>query len=135
MMPNNEPAPKSKEMRYFLCTGECVRYADLPKYPDSHIIGHLTFVSDEGKQVTALARWEVSESCSKVPHVMHKIDCLIIGDVRSIKCRYPSCDNKQRWEIGKAAFLALMNRYGKEVVSETDMKNAKEDRLIAKGGP
>lgn len=134
-MPASETAPKSKEMRYFLCTGQCVRYADLWKYPDSHIIGHLTYVSDEGKQVTALARWEVSGSCNKVPNFMREIDSLIIGDVRSIKCRYPSCNNKQRWEIGKAAFLALMSRYGKEVISETDMENAKEDRLIAKGVP
>jgi hypothetical protein len=102
--------------RYFLCTGQCVKHEDLYKYPKSHIIGHLCYVSDEGRQVTALARWEVSVEAFRIPpiNINPKIDCMMIGDVRSIRCRYPGCERTERWETGKAAFLALMARYGKE---------------------
>jgi hypothetical protein len=94
-----------------------VKYSDLHKYPDSHILGHLCYLIDEGKKVTALARWDVSVSASTVPPRRPKIDCMIIGDARNIQCRYPpGCNRKERWEIGKAAFLALMSRYGKEVM-------------------
>jgi hypothetical protein len=110
------PDPKPVELRFFLCTGECVRYSDLSKYPNSHIIGHLCYVTDEDKRVTALARWEASVSTIQVPPLKPLIDCMMIGDVRNIKCRYPGCNRKERWEIGKAAFLALMSRYGKEVM-------------------
>lgn len=103
--------------RFFLCTGQCVKYEDLSKYPESHIIGHLCHVMDEGKQVTALARWDVSVPAATVPPLKPKIDCMIIGDVRSIQCRYAGCTRKERWEIGKAAFLALMSRYGKETMA------------------
>jgi hypothetical protein len=69
-------------------------------------------LSDEGRKVTALARWELSTSCERVPPLKPVIDCFIIGDARLIKCRHVGCERKQRWEIGKAAFLALMSRYG-----------------------
>lgn len=104
--------PKPLETRFFLCTGQCVRYADLPKYPNSHIIGSLTYVTDEGRDVTALARWDVSVATVNVPPLRPQIDSLLIGDARGVRCRYPGCNNKQRWEIGKAAMLALMNRMG-----------------------
>jgi len=48
-MPPTEP-------RFFLCTGQCIKYADLHRYPNSHIIGHLCYLTDEGKKITALAR-------------------------------------------------------------------------------
>jgi hypothetical protein len=108
--------PKPTVMRFFLCTGQCVKYQDLHKYPDSHVIGHLCYVTDEGRQVTALARWDLSVLAGTVPPVRPQVDCMMIGDVRQIRCRYPGCDRKERWEIGKAAFLALMSRYGKEVM-------------------
>lgn len=110
--------PKPIEPRFFLCTGQCVKYADLYKYPASHIIGHLCFVTDEGKEVTALARWEASVSCETVPPLKPVIDCMMVGDVRRIKCRFAGCERTQRWEIGKAAFLALMKRFGKSTMEE-----------------
>lgn len=100
-----------REPRFFLCTGECVKYDELHQYPDSHILGHLCYVTDEGKPVTALARWDVSVACQVVPPLTPVIDCFLIGDARAIRCRYPECHNKQRWEIGKAAFMVLMSRY------------------------
>ena len=113
--PAAEPAPKPKETRYFLCTGQCVRYSELYKYPESHIIGHLTYVVDENTRVTGLARWETSQRCDTVPSLsLVKIDCILIGDARAIRCRYPSCARLQRWEIGKAAYMALMSRYAKD---------------------
>lgn len=111
-MPDDKPRP----IRYFLCTGQCVKYEDLIKYPDSHIIGHLCTLNDEGKQLTALARWEVSTPTIRVPPLQPLIDCMFIGDARNIRCRFPGCEHKERWEIGKAAFLALMSRYGKETI-------------------
>ena len=103
-------------IRFFLCTGQCVIYEDLYKYPNSHIIGHLCSLKDEGRPVTALARWEASISTANVPPLRPEIDCMLIGDARNIKCRYPGCERKERWEIGKAAFLTLMSRYGIEVM-------------------
>ena len=100
------------EPRYFLCTGECVKYEDLHLYPHSHIMGELRYVADEGRKVTALARYEVSVSAANVPPLNPEIDVMLIGDARNIKCRSAGCKNSQRWEIGKAAFMQLMSRYG-----------------------
>lgn len=104
--------------RYFLCTGECVKYEDLHLYPHSHIMGELRHVVDEGHKVTALARYEVSVSAANVPPLNPEIDVLLIGDARNIKCRSAGCEHRQRWEIGKAAFMQLMSRYGKVVDHE-----------------
>jgi hypothetical protein len=114
----DQPKPQEREARFFLCTGQCVRYGDLHRYPNSHIMGSLTYVTDEGRTVTALARWDVSVSTVQVPPLKPVIDSLLIGDARGVRCRHPGCSNKQRWEIGKAAFLALMTRYGKETMDE-----------------
>ena len=76
------------EIKYFLCTGQIVKYEDLSTHPESHIIGHLCYVMDEGKQVTAMARWDESVACYQVPPLKPTVDCLIIGDVRRIRCRY-----------------------------------------------
>ena len=106
----------SSPARYFLCTGECVKYEDLYLYPESHIIGELRYVIDEGRKVTALARYDVSVSAALVPPIEPVIDVELVGDARNIKCRFPGCCRKERWEIGKAAFLALTQRYGKVTV-------------------
>lgn len=106
------------EPRYMLCTGECVPYRDLYKFPKSHIIGHFRYIVDEGKKVSALARWDVSVSCVQVPPVEPVIDADLIGDVRNIRCRYAGCENRQRWEIGKAAFMQLLSRYGIEKIED-----------------
>jgi hypothetical protein len=103
--------------RYFLCTGQCVDYNDLYKHPESHIIGHLRYVSDEGRKVTALARWEVSTSAADVPPLVPIIDVDIIGDARNIRCRHKGCSHTQKWEIGKAAFEQLMKRYQQETTT------------------
>lgn len=107
---------KPKPPRFFLCTGEIVRYEDLAKYPKSHIIGHLCQVTDEGKRVTAMALWHEAAPAGNVPPLNPTVDCMMIGDVRGIRCRYEGCTRSQRWEIGKAAFLALMSRYGVETI-------------------
>ncbi len=101
------------ELRYFLCTGECVTLDELHLHPHSHIMGHLQYLEDEGRKVTALARWDVSPSTDQVAPLKPVIDCFFIGDARLIKCKHPGCPNHQRWEIGKAAFMVLMSRYGK----------------------
>ena len=112
-MPASDPSPKQKERRFFLCTGQCVKYKDLYKYPSSHIIGELGYVLDEDRRVTALLRWDVSVSAAVVPPIKPVIDSEIIGDARRIKCRYEGCYQRQRWEIGKAGFEQLMRRYRK----------------------
>lgn len=104
--------------RYFLCTGQCVEYAELYKYPDSHIIGHLRYAVDEGRKVTALARWDVSTKANEVPPLEPVIDVDLIGDARNIRCRHAGCERSQRWEIGKAAYEQLVKRYRKEEARE-----------------
>ncbi len=101
------------EKKYFLCTGEVVTYENLFRHPSSHIIGHFQYVTDEGRRVTALARWEVSMPTTEVPPILPDIDVYLIGDARRIKCRAPGCIRVERWEIGKAAFMVLMDRYRK----------------------
>lgn len=104
--------------RYFLCTGQCVEYKDLYKHPKSHIIGELRSMTDEGRKVTALAIYERSVSAAEVPPIQPVIRMYVIGDARLIKCQYAGCVRSERWEIGKAAFMALMQRYQKEAPSE-----------------
>ena len=82
----------------------------LDQYPDSHIIGELKRVNDEGRRVTALAVYEQSQCVKSLP-TRQKIRVEIIGDARKIQCT--GCKNQERWEIGKAAFLQLIQRYGK----------------------
>lgn len=97
--------------KYFLCTGAVVEYKDLYKHTGAHIIGHLQYLHDEGRKVTALARWKTSIPTSEVPPILPDIDIYLIGDARRITCRHAGCQRVERWEIGKAAFEQLMSRY------------------------
>lgn len=110
-MPASEP-------RYFLCTGECVKYEDLYLYPHSHIMGELRFAVDEGQKMTVMERYEVSVSAAKVPPINPEIDVVLIGDARQIKCRFAGCGHKQRWDISESAFKKLMKHYQKEEAHE-----------------
>ncbi len=117
------------DRRFFLCSGQAVTADLLKEYPDSHIIGELRHVWDkEGDtetRVTALALYEKSLPVGAAPTELPDVRVDIIGDARRIKCTYPSCEtvqncekiqrceNVQRWNIGKAAFLQLMSRFGK----------------------
>jgi hypothetical protein len=89
-----------------------VKLSDLHKYSESHILGDLRYMTDEGRRVTALALWETQVSAGTVPPLKPVILVYIIGDARLIKCRCADCTRSQRWEIGKAGFLALMDRMG-----------------------
>ncbi len=110
-MPDPNPKPKPVKRRFFLCTGKCVDYEDLHRYPQSHILGELRYLTDEGRQVTSLALYETSVRADQVPPLKPAIRVYLIGDARMIKCGFPACENIQRWEIGKAAFEQLMKRY------------------------
>lgn len=99
--------------RFFLCTGQCVTFDQLEKYPHSHIIGELRHVTDEGRKVTALVIYKTSLHSNNAPVVLPPIRVEIIGDARRIKCT--CCTHRERWEIGKAAFMALMRRYRQEM--------------------
>lgn len=83
----------------------------LSNYPHSHIIGELRYVLEEGLRVSALAVYEVSLPSSILPPMDVHIRVEIIGDARRIKCTYRNCDHFKRWEIGKATFLQLLQRY------------------------
>lgn len=106
------PDPKRKERKFFLCTGQCVKSSDLHKYPESHIIGELRYMTDEGRKVTSLALYEKPVYAGTVPPIKPVILVYIIGDARLIKCRYEDCTRSQRWELGRAGFLSLMDRMG-----------------------
>lgn len=104
--------PPIAKRRFLLCTGQCVYHEDVYKYADSHIIGELRYVTDEGRKVTALALYETPVSSGVVPPIAPSIIVYIVGDARMIKCRFAGCNRSQRWELGRAGFLALMNRMG-----------------------
>lgn len=114
-MSGDKPRPR----RFFLCTGQCVEYKDLYRYPKSHIIGELRQLTDEGRKVTALAVYEKSVSATEIPPIKPEIRMYAIGDARLIKCKYGGCTRSERWEIGKAAFMILMQRYQREMTDET----------------
>jgi len=102
----------SKPVRkFFLCTGECVKADQLSAYPNSHIIGELHYVIDEGQSLTALAVYEVSLPTNIVPPYNVHIRAEIIGDARRIRCTFRNCQRYKRWEIGKAALVQLSQRY------------------------
>lgn len=100
------------DRRFLLCTGQCVKSTDLRKYSGSHIIGDLRYMTDGGRRVTSLALWDAPVSAGTVPPLKPVILVYIIGDARLIKCRYDGCGKSQRWEIGRAGVLALMDRLG-----------------------
>jgi hypothetical protein len=112
----------SNPRRFYLCTGQCVTADKLDQYPDSHIIGELRYVSDEGcKNVTALMVYRRSLLVTNKPTAMPKVLCRQLGDVRGFECLYPRCSNSWDWHIShKTAEILLRELYApvkrKEVV-------------------
>ena len=125
------PSHPTTKRRFFLCTGQCVPYEDLHEYPQSHIIGELRYLTDEGRRVTSLAFYELSTCAGEVPPLRPEIIMYVIGDGRKIRCRYnigtpERCQNEERWELGRAGFLALMDRMGyQDKVLELEAKERK----------
>lgn len=101
--------PMCKHRKFFLCTGQAVPGDQLAKYPNSHIIGELRYVVDEGSKVTALAVYELSRAIVDIPADMPELRAEIIGDARRIKCT--CCCNPSRWEIGAAAREVILRKY------------------------
>jgi|SRR5919109_2232266 hypothetical protein len=104
-------ARSSLHHRYFLCTGQAVTADHLSEHPASHIIGELCFRLYDGKQVTALARWDVSIKTQDPLPADPEIDVYLIGDAKDIKCRASNCKNKTGWRIGKAAIQQILRKY------------------------
>lgn len=96
--------------RFFLCTGEAVPAEQLRLHPNSHIIGELRYLPEEGEMVTALAVYEQSLPADSLPLLDPRIRVEIIGDARGIKC---TCCHRQykRWQIGKVAVRQLIQRH------------------------
>jgi len=98
--------------KFFLCTGQCVLADELGNYPNSHIIGEVHYVMDEGQRVTALAVYETSLPSSIIPASEPRIRVEVIGDARRIQCTVSYCNHFiKRWEIGRLTFLQLSRRY------------------------
>lgn len=105
------------DRRFYLCTGQCVLYKDLYKYPESHILGELIYVTDNSRKVTALALYEVSTCADEVPPLLPDVIMQIVGDGMGIKCRHNlgtprRCKNERRWELSRSGFLAMLDRMG-----------------------
>jgi hypothetical protein len=98
--------------KFFLCTGQCVPAGELSNYPNSHIIGEVHYVLDDGQRVTALAVYETSLPSSLIPASEPSIRVEVIGDARRIQCTVSYCKHFiKRWEIGRLTFLQLSRRY------------------------
>lgn len=108
----------ANDRKFFLCTGVVVAYEKIHEHPKAHILGELRHVTDEGRTVTGLAIYEQSVPANQVPPLRPDIRLVVIGDARQIKCTHKDCKNKERWEIGKAAFLALVQRYQPELTEK-----------------
>lgn len=116
------------EKRYFLCSGQSIRNKDLHLYPESHILGELRRFRDGESWVTALALYETVVPANRVPPVNAVIKAYIIGDAKLIRCGYADCKSSQRWEIGKAGILALMDRLGlQERYLDAEQKEQKHE--------
>jgi len=83
----------------------------LGNYSDSHIIGELRYILDEGQKVIALAVYEISLPSSPMPPIDPDIRLEIIGDARRIKCTLSHCEHLKHWRIGRDAFLRMSQRY------------------------
>ena len=83
----------------------------LPHYPESHIIGELRYVLEEGKRVSALALYEASLPTNSNPPDEPEIRAEIIGDARGIKCTQSDCYRAKRWVLGRQSFMQLQQRY------------------------
>lgn len=101
-------------IRYFLCDGSVVEYKDLYLHPSQHILGHLIKISDEGRVVSALALWHEATPTDIVPPLNPRVKADLVGDVRRIECELCNL-RRQRWEIGLAGFLALMENFYRRV--------------------
>ena len=98
-------SPKMSTRKFVLCTGERVHADQLGRYPDSHIIGELRFVLDQGQKVIALAVYENSLPSSLIPPINLDIRLEVIGDARRIRCTVSHCEHTKHWHIGRATFL------------------------------
>ena len=108
------PSKPARERKYFLCSGQCVLAQDLRNYPDSHVLGDLRVVMDEGEKVTALAVYErpVSTQQAFNPEIM-AIRVWLIGDARGLRCAlcgHGGRERRQRWELGTSGYKALVKR-------------------------
>jgi len=96
-----------RERRLLLCTGECVTAERLAGYPRSHVIGELVYVKNEGHKVTALKYYEKStRNPGESPHAL----AWIIGDAYRVRCTYPGCNHRVRWEASNAAMQAMLDK-------------------------
>jgi hypothetical protein len=100
----------SNPRRFYLCTGQCVTADKLEQYPDSHIIGELRYVTEEGrKNVTALMVYKRSLPVTRMPQAMPKVLCRQLGDVRAFECQYPKCGNLWDWHISYKTAEVLLS--------------------------
>lgn len=98
--------------KFFLCTGECVKADQLAAYPNSHVIGELRYVVDDGQRLTALAVYEISLASNIVPPGNVRIRVEIIGDARRIKCTVLHCEHFFKcWKTGRDTLLQLSQHY------------------------
>ena len=109
-----------RQRRFFLCNGKCVDYDKLHEHPTSHIIGEVVYVTFQKRRITVMVYWDEHVSAATVPPLHPKKRMTIIGNVMDVVCLHPGCTRVTSWEIGRAAFEQLMERYApKEVTPQT----------------
>ena len=121
--------PAKIERKFFLCTGQVVGEGDLAVHAGSHVVGELRRVWDEGRRVTALSIYVRAREVEEVPAVEAERLVDVIGDAQNIRCGFEGCGRLQRWEIGRAAVLALMGRMG---LQDEFLRLEREDDEIRK---
>ena len=99
-----------KERRFYICTGQVVGYSKLHTHPKAHILGEIVSLTESGRRVTALAVWNIPVPTDTVPPINPAVNAWLIDG--RLRCKVAECGRNVRWEIGQAAFAALMERYG-----------------------
>lgn len=129
-----------RERRFYLCTGVVCGYSKLHTHPQAHILGEVVNLTEDGKRVTALAVWAAPKPTTEVPPITPDVFTWVME--ARFRCRHAEvegerCGRHSRWEIGTAAFSALMERYGygKDDTDLPQVRRAVEVSQVGQGEP
>lgn len=97
-----------KARTFMLCDGNYYPAERLPEFPDLHIIGELVYRSISSRDVSGLALYQDAYSVIDIPEYLPPCHGVAIGLLVEIPCT--KCSRSTRWEPGKAAISAILEK-------------------------